>query len=75
MYFSSFAEAWHMAGHGPYVWVSYAATLIVVLALVWWPLAQRRRFIEQQRRLQRINAGSQGHSPTASQEDESAPRS
>ena len=69
MYFENFAAAWDMAGHGPYVWVSYAATLIVVVLLVWWPLQKRRRLFEQQRRLQRINAGSQGQSPSDAQED------
>lgn len=69
MYFANFSEAWDMAGHGPYVWVSYGATLLVVVLLVWWPLQQRRRLFEQQRRMQRINADSKGHQSTDSQGD------
>lgn len=69
MYFTSFTEAWHMAGHGPYVWVSYAATLLVIVALVWWPLLKRRQLIEQQRRIQRINSASQNSSPSSDRED------
>jgi heme exporter protein D len=69
MYFASFAEAWHMAGHGPYVWVSYGVTLLVIVALVWWPLQKRQQLIDQQRRIQRINSGSQDSSPSVLQED------
>ncbi|HSG59894.1 MAG TPA: heme exporter protein CcmD [Pseudomonadales bacterium] len=69
MYFANFAEAWHMAGHGPFVWVSYAVTLIVLIILVWWPLQKRRQLFDQQRRLLRINAGPQGQSSPATQED------
>ncbi|MEY3017330.1 MAG: hypothetical protein RL336_465 [Pseudomonadota bacterium] len=58
-----------MAGHGPYVWVSYGVTLLVIVALVWWPLQKRQQLIDQQRRIQRINSGSQDSSPSVLQED------
>jgi heme exporter protein CcmD len=49
--------------------VSYAATLLVIVALVWWPLQKRRQLIEQQRRIQRINSASQNSSPSSDRED------
>jgi len=56
MQFETLAELWHMAGHGPYVWASYAITVTVVLILIWLPLSQRKKFINEQKRLQRIAA-------------------
>jgi len=69
MYFTTLADALHMAGHGRYVWVSYAATLLVMFVLIWWPIKQRRQLIEQQQRIKRINASSQGDSSLKDQED------
>ena len=32
MYFSSFSELLYMDGHGSYVWIAYASTLLVLAA-------------------------------------------
>ncbi len=56
MQFESLAELWHMAGHGPFVWASSAITLSVIVFLIWLPLQQRKAFITEQKRLQRIAA-------------------
>ncbi len=56
MQFESFTELWHMAGHGPFVWASYAITLSVIVFLIWLPVQQRKAFITEQKRLQRIAA-------------------
>ena len=50
MYFDSLGELWSMAGHGPYVWSSYAIVLLVVVALVRDPIARRRKLLERVRR-------------------------
>ena len=43
MYFESLAAAWHMDGHGGYVWMAYALTTMAVVLMVWLPLARFRR--------------------------------
>lgn len=55
MSFASAAEFFAMGGHGLYVWLSYAVSLLVVLGNVLTMRRQRRRAIrelaaEQQRR-------------------------
>ena len=40
--FDSLADFMAMAGHGPYVWISYAVSLAVMLYLVVSPLLRRR---------------------------------
>ena len=66
MAFESIQAAWQMAGHGPYVWSAYGLTALVLLALVWMPIARAREFSRQilaeQRRTQ------SGHSVSASSE-------
>lgn len=47
--FASFAEFIAMNGHGPYVWAAYGITLVCLVALVWLPVAQKRRFIRAHR--------------------------
>lgn len=41
--FDSFASFIAMNGHGPYVWVSYAVALLVLVALVVLPLLRQRQ--------------------------------
>ena len=45
MYFESLAAAWHMDGHGGYVWMAYALTTMAVVLMVWLPLARFRRHL------------------------------
>lgn len=42
MAFESWQAAWQMAGHGPYVWSAYGLTAVVLIALVWVPIARAR---------------------------------
>ena len=43
MSFGSLAEFLAMGGHGLYVWLSYGATLLVVVLNAAWVLVSRRR--------------------------------
>ncbi len=52
-YFDSLSAAWQMAGHGPYVWFSYAIFLVVLVALVWSPLARQRHLLRELRAAER----------------------
>lgn len=42
--FDSIADLWAMNGHGVYVWLAYAITLVVLIYLVVSPVMQRRQF-------------------------------
>ncbi|PAV26441.1 heme exporter protein CcmD [Tamilnaduibacter salinus] len=54
MAFESINALLAMGGHGPYVWTSYGAFLLVLSALVIWSVWQRRLVIEQARWHQRV---------------------
>ncbi|RRJ84413.1 heme exporter protein CcmD [Aestuariirhabdus litorea] len=56
MYFDSFASFIEMGGHGPYVWVCYAITALVVIFNVWSPLRIRKSFIADMKRRMRREA-------------------
>jgi len=43
MYFESLAAVWHMDGHGFYVWLAYALTLLPLVIMVWLPLKRIRQ--------------------------------
>lgn len=43
MYFESLTELWQMAGHGPFVWSSYAITYFVWFLLMLIPIRQLSR--------------------------------
>ena len=45
--FDSWAAFIAMNGHGPYVWAAYGITFACLAALVWIPIAQKRRFIRE----------------------------
>ena len=49
MQFDSFADFIAMGGHGPYVWMAYGATFLVLAACY---LQARRRFVRTRRELQ-----------------------
>lgn len=52
--FDSFASFIAMNGHGPFVWAAYGITFAVLAYLLASPLLQRRRFVREQARQQRI---------------------
>ena len=43
MYFESLAAVWHMDGHGFYVWLAYALTMLPLVVMVWLPLRRIRQ--------------------------------
>ena len=43
MYFESLAAVWHMDGHGFYVWLAYALTVLPLVIMVWLPLKRIRQ--------------------------------
>lgn len=63
--FHSLSEFAWMAGHGPYVWASYA---VMALAIVWLlvnPLRARRQLLREVRRQQRIAETERQPQPTS----------
>jgi heme exporter protein D len=52
--FDSFADFLAMNGHGPYVWASFVITFVVLIFLLVSPLLQRKAFIKQQQKLQKL---------------------
>lgn len=62
MEFSSFAEFIAMGTHGPYVWMSYGFTAVLVAWNIAQPILRRRRLLkEQAQRLRR----EKKHAPSA----------
>jgi len=53
MQFDTWQALWQMNGHGPFVWCAYAIALCTLTAMVWSPLARRRRFFVEQRGIER----------------------
>ena len=54
MQFQTLDELISMGGHGIYVWAAYGITLSVLIALVWGPLARRRRALARISQLARL---------------------
>lgn len=52
--FESIADFIAMNGHGPFVWASYAITFAVLIYLLVSPLLQKKTFIKQQQKLQKL---------------------
>lgn len=52
--FESFADFMVMNGHGPFVWSAYAITFAVLIFLLVSPLLQKRAFIKQQKKQQKL---------------------
>jgi heme exporter protein D len=52
--FESIADLITMNGHGPFVWASYAITFAVLIYLLVSPLLQKKTFIKQQQKLQKL---------------------
>lgn len=62
MEFSTLSEFIAMGGHGPYVWLSYGLTALIIVFNVVQPMLRRRRLMkEQAQRLRR----EKRHAPTA----------
>ena len=60
MYFESLAAVWHMDGHGFYVWLAYALTVLTLVIMVWLPLKRMRqhwRWLQAEQR--RVAAGTE----------------
>jgi heme exporter protein D len=53
--FESIADFIAMNGHGPYVWASYAITFAVLFFLVISPLLQKKAFVKQQQKQQKLS--------------------
>jgi heme exporter protein D len=53
MQFDSLLAAWQMNGHGPFVWSAYLICLVVLVSLVWAPLARKRRLLRELRGAER----------------------
>lgn len=43
MYFDSLTAVAHMDGHGIYVWLAYAITMVLLSWLLWSPLRELRK--------------------------------
>ena len=43
MYFESLSAVWYMDGHGLYVWLAYALTMLPLVIMVWLPLKRIRQ--------------------------------
>jgi heme exporter protein D len=54
MAFASFSDFLQMGQHGVYVWSTYGATLVIIVANVVAVIQRRRRFFKDQQRLLRI---------------------
>lgn len=53
MQFESLAALWDMQGHGPFVWSAYAIATATLVALIWLPLQNQRRFFREQQLAER----------------------
>lgn len=52
--FESIADFVAMNGHGPYVWAAYGITFTALIFLLVSPLLQKKAFIKQQQKLQKL---------------------
>ncbi|KMQ74921.1 heme exporter protein CcmD [Marinobacter subterrani] len=57
MAFDSFSAFLVMEGHGPYVWASYGAFFLLMIAMMVWSVRRRRAVIESCRRGYEFQAG------------------
>lgn len=65
MAFDSLTSLIVMEGHGPYVWTCYGVFFLLLGALVYWSLLQRRRVVSAQRRDMARAAAGQSATPQA----------
>ena len=60
MRFDSVQEFMVMDGHGVYVWLAYAITLLVLTANLWWPNYVRGGFISLEKRFRQMTDSDTG---------------
>jgi heme exporter protein D len=61
--FETFADFIAMNGHGPFVWAAYGITFTALIFLLASPVLQKKAFIKQQQKLQKlaqVNPDGQG---------------
>jgi len=56
--FENAIDFFTMAGHGPYVWASYAITLLALVILVALPFSQKKSIAVRIKRQQRIESST-----------------
>jgi len=54
--FDTLSEFLHMAGHGPYVWVCYAAGLLAISFIILGPIMKHKKVVKQSLQLRAIQA-------------------
>ncbi|OQW86084.1 MAG: heme exporter protein CcmD [Rhodoferax ferrireducens] len=64
MQWHSWAEFWAMGGYGFYVWGSFGATALVIMAEIWQVRAQRRALLRNL--LNETNSQDDVHSSSSS---------
>jgi heme exporter protein D len=64
MQWHSWTEFWEMGGYGLYVWGSFGATALVVVAEIWQLRAQRRALLRNL--LNEISSQDETHSSSPS---------
>ncbi len=52
--FETFADFIAMNGHGPFVWAAYGITFAALIFLLLSPVLQKKTFIKQQQKLQKL---------------------
>lgn len=62
--FESIADFITMNGHGPYVWASYAITFAVLVFLLLSPVLQKKAFVKQQIKQQKLAQANNSASET-----------
>ncbi|HSX49972.1 MAG TPA: heme exporter protein CcmD [Cellvibrio sp.] len=60
--FESIADFIAMNGHGPFVWSAYAITFAVLIFLLISPLFQKKAFIKQLQKTQKLEKLAQANS-------------
>jgi heme exporter protein D len=60
--FESVADFIAMNGHGPFVWSAYAITFAVLIFLLVSPLLQKKAFIKQLQKTQKLEKLTQANS-------------
>lgn len=60
--FESIADFIAMNGHGPFVWAAYAITFAVLIFLLVSPLLQKKAFIKQLQKTQKLEKLAQANS-------------
>lgn len=64
-YFESLKDFAWMSGHGPYVWICYFVTFMVLTFILLMPVFKSRRFMKTQRALAR-RVQAEAHQKTES---------